>query len=901
MAVASYLAAALVLVGAGHSRAVTYVVTSTADSGDGSLRQAIVDVNAGLIDRIEFQIATGATSVPIVLASPLDAIVRPVTIDATTQSAYPSVNRPVIEVRGPLAVIGGVEQPSVPGLIFDDGSSGSLVRGLSLTQFAPAVVAASTGVRIQENWIGLGTDIRPRPNITGVFVNGSVNTVGPGNLISYNEEEGVRLSGDDNIVIGNQIGTDPSGAFEGGNAVGIRVGEGANRNTIGGTGAGERNVISGNVFEGVRVEFASGTVIIGNYIGTNALGTARIGNTTGIALFNSPSTIGGTAPGAGNVVSGNVGPDTGISVDGSDGTAIQGNFIGTNAAGSAVLGNDGGGISLASGSNYQITGNLISGNGSFEGDSDLVFVPDPGIEAADVTDLTIQGNRIGTNAAGDNALPNSDGIALSQTARVRIGGTGAGEGNLISGNALSAVHLDCGASSPEDTTIQGNLIGTDASGTAAVPNEGDGVEVSCGEDTLVGGTDPGAGNVISGNLGHGVFDQGTDDVIQANRIGVGVTGGALPNGGSGVYLDSSGPQVGGDEPEAGNIIAFNLGDGVSVLAGTGNPVRLNSIHDNAELGIDLNDDGILNGNDPGDPDLGANLTQNYPVLTSAAATGGVATITGVLDTQAGTYAVDFYGNTPGDVEGETYLGTVTVVVDAAPASFTAPNIPVSSLQRLITATATEVDRLDTSEFSPPVLARFAPMLTTQASPSVPVGGQIFDTATLTGDIDPTGSLVFRLYGPGDPTCAGPPVAVLPVPLAADQFVYQSPSVTTMSVGTYRWVAEYLAGAGPAVTTPCDDPAESVVVTPAAPTITTQASPSVGLGGSVTDTATLIGGFNPTGTVTFNLYGPADATCAGVPVFTSVRPLVGGAATSESFIPTAPGTYRWVAAYSGDAN
>ncbi|HEX2041460.1 MAG TPA: hypothetical protein VHF24_02380 [Acidimicrobiales bacterium] len=200
----------------------------------------------------------------------------------------------------------------------------------------------------------------------------------------------------------------------------------------------------------------------------------------------------------------------------------------------------------------------------------------------------------------------------------------------------------------------------------------------------------------------------------------------------------------------------------------------------------------------------------------------------------------------------------------------------------------------------------APTLTTTASPGVAVGGQVFDTANLTGGTNPTGTITFNLYGPDDATCAGPPVFTSTVPVAGAGS-YTSGSFTPTAPGTYRWIASYSGDANnlPAGPTVCNDPAEAVVVTPAgggAPTLTTTASPGVAIGGQVFDTATLTGGTSPTGTITFNLYGPNDATCAGPPVFTSTVPVAGnGSYTSGSFTPTAPGTYRWIASYSGDAN
>src|SRR5204862_4241824 len=93
-----------------------------------------------------------------------------------------------------------------------------------------------------------------------------------------------------------------------------------------------------------------------------------------------------------------------------------------------------------------------------------------------------------------------------------------------------------------------------------------------------------------------------------------------------------------------------------------------------------------------------------------------------------------------------------------------------------------------------------------------------------------------------------------------------------------------------------------------PTIVTSATPTVPIGQPITDTATVSGpggAPQPTGSVTFTVFGPNDATCTGAPIFTSAaQPLGGGpppTATSAPFTPAAPGTYRWIAAYSGDAN
>ena len=207
---------------------------------------------------------------------------------------------------------------------------------------------------------------------------------------------------------------------------------------------------------------------------------------------------------------------------------------------------------------------------------------------------------------------------------------------------------------------------------------------------------------------------------------------------------------------------------------------------------------------------------------------------------------------------------------------------------------------------PGAVVPVTPTLTTVASPSVALGGQITDTATLAGGTNPTGTITFNLYGPGNTTCTGAPL-FSPSEAVAGNGSYTSDPFTPTVAGTYQWVAAYSGDAGNnPVTTACNDPAESVVVTagpgPVTPALTTDASPNVSLGGQITDTATLAGGNTPTGTITFNLYGPDNATCSGAPIFASPKAVAGnGSYTSDAFTPTAAGTYRWVASYSGDAN
>src|SRR5207244_3832248 len=122
------------------------------------------------------------------------------------------------------------------------------------------------------------------------------------------------------------------------NTFGIQIFGGASGNTIGGTAAGARNVISGNFAGGLNLG-SSANVAEGNYVGTTASGQAALANLgVGLDVLASGNTIGGTAPGAGNVISGNLG--NGIEIENSSsGTVVAGNLIGTNAGGTNSIPN----------------------------------------------------------------------------------------------------------------------------------------------------------------------------------------------------------------------------------------------------------------------------------------------------------------------------------------------------------------------------------------------------------------------------------------------------------------------------------------------------------------------------------------------------------------------------------
>jgi hypothetical protein len=374
------------------------VVTNTSDTGAGSLREAlrIANTNPGP-DAIRFNIpiddpgfAAATQSWTIQPLSALPAITDTVTLDGATQPGW--AGSPVISLDGSLA-------GSANGLVLEAG--GNVINALNIQQFSA---------------------------------------------------HGVLITSEGNRLTGNYVGTDVTGTLDRGNgAIGVRI-DGGDGNIIGGVEPGARNVISGNGIYGVGVRRASFNVIQGNYLGTDATGQFAIGNLAGIGLSHaSDNLLGGTAAGAGNLISGNIHFGIGMGDDGRTADA----------------------------------------------------------EAS--THNVIQGNRIGVTASGAAALGNTYAGIYVHGSFNTIGGGEPGAGNLISGTLLvslnpddrrngSGIILDAGA---HDNVIQGNRIGTDAAGNVAVPNAGHGIAVYFAE-AMIGGEGPGAGNLISGNTKDGV-------------------------------------------------------------------------------------------------------------------------------------------------------------------------------------------------------------------------------------------------------------------------------------------------------------------------------------------------------------------------------------------------------------
>lgn len=393
----------------------TYTVTNFNDSGPGSLRQAIIDANANAgTDVINFNLNPDFTS--ITPNSSLPVISDPVVIDGTTQPGFSGA--PMIELSG-------FRVPNA--CLLNITAGGTTIRGLVINGFHECGIQLSTAGdnHIEGNYIGIN-----REGIQG--------TISQGN--------GINVQTPDNF--------------------------------IGGTTPNSRNVISG--INGYAISItgsANETQIQGNYIGTNAAGTAALNNASGIFLGTSNNTIGGTTPAARNLIAG--GDNAGIlmQVDGTSGNVIQGNYIGTDVTGMVSLGTGNYGIRIVGACSNNLIGgtspearNVISGNGL-----GLAIANGSGTPMNNL----VQGNYIGVAVDGRTPLANRvDGIRLDGAVNTTIGGEVAGAGNIVAFNGpLGPQGRGIQVFGGNGNSIRGNSIfsngrlGIDLDGGEVTPND----------------------------------------------------------------------------------------------------------------------------------------------------------------------------------------------------------------------------------------------------------------------------------------------------------------------------------------------------------------------------------------------------------------------------------------------
>lgn len=483
---------------------------------------------------------------------------------------------------------------------------------------------------VSGNYIGVGSDgITAKPNdFYGVTIKGGAhhNLIGSlsgmtisegGNLISGNDVGIWIHNSHHNHISGNFIGTQESGNTELSNNEGIRVLYGANNNIIGlaSSGEGQPNLISGNNYDGIYIESSDFTTIAGNYIGVNSTGDSALPNRFGIYLYESGFNIIGTDGNGvndaneGNLISGNNNSGIDISTNSSINNRISGNLIGTNSDGSASIGNAFNGISTSGhstligtngdGISDDLEGNLISGNGGFailiDSTGNRISGNIIGLDISGTTDISLVGSGINLNQFSSQNLVGTDGDGQSDDL----------ERNIISGlggSYMGGVVTIYGS----DNVIAGNYIGTDITGTVALGDTQDGIQIigSTANNNLIGTdgdgiADQAEGNLISGNGGSGIdILGGAFNKISGNFIGTDVSGTiALPNGYTnpqfthGTILLSTGSNnnvIGTDgdgfnDQVEGNLISGNAISGI-VIFGSNN---YNNVVAGNKIGTDI--------------------------------------------------------------------------------------------------------------------------------------------------------------------------------------------------------------------------------------------------------------------------------------------------------------------------
>jgi len=570
------------------------------------------------------------------------------------------------------------------------GASGNIIAGNYIGTDATGTVALGNTAGI---WLSVADN-----NIIGTNGDGLGDFL-EGNIISGNTGYGIQLnSSNGNVIAGNFIGVDVTGANTvGNNLEGVIIGEGSfNRIGTDGNGiadADERNVISGNLDNAISIGGGTSNVVAGNYIGTDVTGTFAIGNQSGV-------------------------------------------FI---SGGGVLVGTDGDGVNDAG------ERNIISGNSRGTGVS-------VGNTNAGSPITIVAGNYIGTDVSGTIALGNYTGVGVAPNTLVGTDGNGiadADERNIISGNMDNGVY----ARGP-GTIVAGNYIGTDVTGTIALGNGNNqndfGVklvgEVQLGTDGD-GVNDGAERNIISGHNGNGVSVGQDGNIIAGNYIGTDVTG-TLPLGNSNISIlvGSSNNMI------LSNTIAFSGVEGIFLTGlSTQNNISQNSIFSNGALGIELSNeyptgDGVTP-NDIGDGDDGGpNNWQNFPVLTSVSSDAISTTITGTLNsTSNADFTLEFFSNSDVDPsgygEGENFLGSTTVTTDGSGnTSFLVTFPTVVPGDALFTSTATDTLG-NTSEFSSVVSNLPSDLSVIMSDSPDPVAAE----TSLTYDI------IVTNYGPADAT------------------------------------------------------------------------------------------------------------------------------------------------------
>lgn len=542
-------------------------------------------------------------------------------------------------VFGPEIIIDGVDAlPGTSAVTLQ--SSNNVIKGLGIINFnrggatgygieiRPRGSNLSTGNKVQGCYIGVDKlGVSAAPNTVGVSVRTNNNVIGGDgtksdefNVVSGNIGDGLLIEGDGNKIQGNIIGLNANrqnAVPNGQNGVYVRI---ADNNLVGSPAnapnAIYRNLISGNTANGVLVSDGDGNQVSGNYIGTDVTGTKSIANkTNGVVITSSGgfarnNKVGDTGSFARNVISGNRQAGVRISGNNTLNNQVFNNYIGLSAGGLALTGaySQTTGVLIETGADRNQVGgvgqgNVIAGN---KGNGVQISGAVIGATTLSSNDNSVLSNVIGAGPTG-LALPNKgdmvagtavitgSGVYVAVYAsRTRVGGSGAGEGNVIVNHPQSGIVIS--GTNTVSSTIVGNLIGLlgrpgspVASGngcTTLAPNGGDGILLANGpQQTLIGGLTAASGNLIGGNVGNGIFvTNARFTTMQSNQIGTSQDGDRFylcGNGKSGILIADALVST------ITNTLVMNHanGDGIAIMGSNNNLLVGNRVFKNGNHGV----------------------------------------------------------------------------------------------------------------------------------------------------------------------------------------------------------------------------------------------------------------------------------------------------------------------------
>jgi len=748
-------------------KSATYTVTNTNDNGEGSLRQAMTQATSNFMggSNIVFDIplsdpnynaSDGTFTIHPLSELPYLLIGGNNVIDATTQAANHGDTNPY----GPEIVIDGGTL-SLP-TCFRIASQNNTIKGFNIVGFQYAILFFGGNGTVADCYIGVianAQGVSDSHTDYGIGISGgsyggynlgySHDVTIRNNIIGGCTVAGIALVGvNDNTITQNKIGN--NGNIPLPNNQGIYLTSASSNNTF------SDNVVSGNENAGMVLE-STGTnnnVIVGNKIGVNTYGNAPLSNHYGIIVMTNANSnqIGGPSTSERNIISANL--EIGVYIESADSNMVCGNIIGPDITGTQMFEIEPDSLMQANGVEINTTGkhniiggdtpshrNIISGNRVYGC-----------IYYGNCSNNNIKGNYIGTDITGNMALPNATGICVDGSSHNNIM-----EHNVLSGNRSYGLFIV--TQGTDNNVFRGNLVGTNADGTTALPNDVGLMLAATAKGNIIGGDTDDERNIFSGNTYAGieVTDNDTrNNKIKGNYIGTDITGNAplpnengiivsalvkeldisnnvvaannrfgivitdqadsirIENNNIGIGTDSTTPLgnsacgvlLGNGASNCnicGNIIAHNDTAGIMLMDETtlNNRITQNSIFGNRYAGTDIFPWGI-NENDPGDTDDGCNHLMNYPVIELVEYNPATQRthIKGHLDTQNPQNAtIELFIADDDNIFGLVRQGK-TFIASTHPDSNGDWSINTSNVSSgtEITATATDADG-NTSEFS----------------------------------------------------------------------------------------------------------------------------------------------------------------------------------------------------------